>query len=85
MLARVGAAICTKLNRPIHSRLEFEQALDGAEALEDALGVVEAIDADADAGGPAPRPWRWRTRAAALARPVSRSSSGAGGQSIEIG
>ncbi len=48
MPARVGAAIWTKVKRPIHSGFELEQALDGAEALDDALGVVEAVDTDAE-------------------------------------
>ena len=29
-------------------RIEFEQSLDGKKALDDALGVVEPVDADAD-------------------------------------
>ncbi len=48
MPERVGAAIWTKVKRPDPFRMQFQQPLDGAEALDDALGVVEAIDADAE-------------------------------------
>ena len=65
-------------------RLALEQALDGVEALEDALRVVEAVDADAE-----PVVARQvEAHAHALARLVDRDvrvASGAGGHSIEIG
>jgi hypothetical protein len=33
------------------ARVALEEGLDGLEALDDALGVVEAVDADAEEGG----------------------------------
>ena len=65
-------------------RLQLEQALDRAEALDDALGVVEAVDADAE------RVVRrqvvtLRARRAALRRPACAIRPAAGGHSIEIG
>ena len=84
MLGADGAAICTKVKLARSSSgCELEQPLDRREALQDALGVVEAVDADAERRvgrqaehradlGAALGDRRWRC-------------SAAGGHSIEIG
>ena len=88
----VGAAICTNVKLPIHCGLELEQALDGAEALDDALRVVEAVDADAERVRRRGSPSRSRTAARgtrATGPPVAqrraaatRSRSGSGAPSV---
>ena len=65
------------------ARLELEQALDRGEALEDALRVVEAVDADADAHVRR-RPRRSRTRLRHSGT-GGCTASASGGHSIEIG
>ena len=79
---RVGAAIWTKVKRPI-TRIQLQQALHRAEALDDALGVVEAVDADAElVFGRQAFSWRMPLRQSAT---VLCSISGSGGHAIEIG
>ena len=38
------------MNLPTQLRMQLEQPLDGMEALDDALRVIEPVDADADLG-----------------------------------
>ena len=47
---RVGAATCTNTNLPTHCGYFSSRPLDRVQPLEDALGVVEPVDADREAG-----------------------------------
>ena len=88
-IVRAGCAsappTCTNTNRPLPARAALEQSLDRAQALEDALGVVEAVDADEQdrvrRAGREPLAHRLRgTRSTGAC-----AASAAGGHSIEIG
>ena len=47
-MERVGAATWMKTNLFFHFRMAGKEGVDGAQAVENALGVVEALDADAE-------------------------------------
>ena len=82
---RVGAATWTKHEPADPFRALLEQALDRVQPLEDALGVVEAVDADREAGVGRQLPGA-RTRGAGIRPPAARRRARPrDGHSIEIG
>ena len=83
-MPRDGAAICTKREAADPPGFELEQALDRVEPLENALGVVEAVDADAKPmRGRKPKPLA-DARVGIAERPLPPPAAD-GGHSIEIG
>ena len=67
-------------------RVLLQQPLDRVQPLQDALGVVEAVDADGQAVRRPAGPGARSTLRAALARPAASSRRSLGdGHSIEIG